>query len=660
MSLPYNLSIFSYHRVTSREVKVRDVGIGGTNPIRIQSMITSDTQDVPSSVEQVLALERAGSELVRITVPTMKDAHALVEIRQKLKQVGSKVPLVADIHFTPSVAMFVIDHVDKVRINPGNFVDKKKFAIKDYTDKEYSLELEKIAEIFIPLVRKCKQSGVPLRIGTNHGSLSDRIMNRYGDTPLGMCESALEFIRISESESFYDIVVSMKSSNPQVMVQAYRLLSAKFIENGMKYPFHLGVTEAGDGNDGRIKSAMGIGSLLQDGIGDTIRVSLTEDSIYEIPAANRLVKKYNTILKDNSSFPIQQPYSVWKDPFTYSRMNTIPVSMGSFLVGDRSTVRIESHYNDTLENGSTHEQLFISPTGLRNVDTYHITLSSFEQAISILSQKEKTSSTVSLSVTPTEPLIQEGKFDILNQFDKVVFDLSILKDSDIVLLLGCLKKYVIVEIQLQPINFLDVNQLISILIQFQPHPLVLSVKTDNVVFDYRKLLSLLIQIQLNPPILLHAEYETFEDALFDASSEIGSLLLDGIGDAIRIITKDKTCFMDNLNLSYDILQAARLRTTKTEFISCPSCGRTLFNLQDTTERIKSKTGHLKGIKIAVMGCIVNGPGEMADADFGYVGAGQGKVHLYKGKEIVKKSIPSEIADEELISLIKENYLWIDP
>jgi (E)-4-hydroxy-3-methylbut-2-enyl-diphosphate synthase len=663
MNLKYNISPYFYKRFPTREVKVGQVGIGGTNPIRIQSMTTSDTQDTKSTVQQILDLEAVGCEIVRLTVPSLKDAENLSNIRKELKAHGSKVPLVADIHFTPSVAMKAVEYVEKIRINPGNFVDKKKFIVKEYTDVEYQAELDKIAEAFIPLVRRCKELGVAMRIGTNHGSLSDRIMNRYGDTPMGMVESALEFIRIAEAEGYHEIVVSMKASNPQIMVYAYRLLVSRFIELGMNYPIHLGVTEAGDGKDGRIKSAIGIGSLLEDGIGDTIRVSLTEDAVHEIPVAKKLVEKYNNYKEQTTKEEII--LREFRNPYEYNRFYSSAVSIGELKVGESYPVRVETCFPILSHSEDTKVAIFEFYKKEQNVkpEILHFAPQDENELQLILQIKKEIQKAIPFSVS-LERLEARHLFnfpEIFSNIDKLVFPFRwILENKNKFLKFtkewnpSNLKS---IELVLQPHEILNLHDELNYFQKEKISRILFSLRSKDFVHDYRKLALNLSNYDY--PILLLDSFENLEEALYGSSIGMGSLLVDGIGDVIRIeVTNSKP--QEKLELSFDILQAARLRTVKTEFISCPSCGRTLFDLQETTARIKSKTSHLKGLKIAIMGCIVNGPGEMADADFGYVGAGPGKVHLYKGKEIVMKSVPSEIADEKLVELIKQEGKWIDP
>lgn len=662
MNLSYNVSPFYFRRRKTRIVKAGGLEIGGNNPIRIQSMTTSDTQDTANSVKQIIDLENAGCEMVRLTVPSMADALNLPNIRRELKKYNSRIPLVADIHFTPSVALKVVEYVEKIRINPGNFADKKKNAVSEYSDTEYQLELDRIFEIFRPLLVRCKELGVAMRIGTNHGSLSDRIMNKFGDTPKGMVESAIEFIKMAESESYKDIVVSMKSSNPQVMIQAYRLLASRFDELRMDYPLHLGVTEAGDGKDGRIKSAIGIGSLLNDGLGDTIRVSLTEDAIREIPVAKVIIQKSfltNTEILSND-------FKEFRNPFTYSRFHSDLVLAGNLNIGENSPVKIET----TIGKNLTETDIQKTITALQKQkekktipDIFHFFADSENSLKTYAKLKKQNFSEIPFSIELTGS-IKSQEMDFQSEvalFDKMVLDIfEYPKETfeDILNFVRSLaKESKLIEFRLQTKDFDDLQTLLSDPAFRKIGNIGFSLNTKNLIHDYRKLGYILRDSAY--PLILVSRSDTEEDALYDSSIGLGGLLIDGIGDLVRIEINDGN-LDQSLELCADILQATRLRISKTEFISCPSCGRTLFNLQETTKRIKMRTEHLKGVKIAVMGCIVNGPGEMADADFGYVGAGPGKVHLYKGKEIIAKSIPFEIADQKLVDLIKDSGLWKEP
>jgi (E)-4-hydroxy-3-methylbut-2-enyl-diphosphate synthase len=572
-------SPYSYVRRLSREVMIGNVGTGGANPIRLQSMLTCDTMDTGACVSQTLALVAVGCEIVRITAPTVKDAANLEHIVRRLRDQGCDVPIVADIHFKPEAALEAARWVEKVRINPGNYADSKKFKIIEYTDEQYLAELSRIRERFAPLVELCKERGVAMRIGTNHGSLSDRIMNRYGDTPLGMVESALEFARIAREMDYHAFVFSMKASNPKVMINAYRLLVARLDELGpdWNYPIHLGVTEAGDGEDGRIKSAIGIGSLLSDGIGDTIRVSLTEDSVHEIPVARALAAPFN-IGPMGPISPINSDAPLSYDPFSYSRRVTETIPEPS-----------------VAEPG---EQVWLGG----------------EELLRVAIRRE--------------------------HFEKVAHKVSRMGDY---------KPEFLVE---------------DAAVNASPDAKLVAVRDGldiPVIAAYR-----LLAAQLHPrhPILLKdvltpgSTSSDFLTALLHAATNIGSLLCDGIGDAILV--QGESAPGQALRLSYNVLQAAGSRIFKTDYVACPSCGRTLFDLQSTTARIKAATVHLKGVKIAIMGCIVNGPGEMADADFGYVGGAPGKINLYVGKTPVKFNIPEAEAVERLKDLIREHGKWFEP
>ncbi len=664
MNLKYNLNPILYKRFPTREVMVGKVGIGGNNPIRVQSMTTSDTCDTESTVKQIVELSNVGCEIVRLTVPSMSSAENLPSIREKLRNLKVSVPIVADIHFTPSVALKVVEYVEKIRINPGNFADKKKFAEKEYTEKEYSLELERISDIFLPLVRRCKELGVAMRIGTNHGSLSDRIMNRYGDTPMGMVESAMEFIKIAESENYRDIIVSMKASNPQVMVGAYRLLVSRFIEENLNYPLHLGVTEAGDGRDGRIKSSIGIGTLLDDGIGDTIRVSLTEDSIYEIPVAKNLVHKYN--YNNFNEETLQKfDFEEFRNPYSYEKCKTESYWLGEYKIGENYPVRIESFIDlNELKKEAIIKIITENAVSLESqkFEVFHFGVSSLEELNTIENIKKvilnKGFFSIELNFNNFEDILNSS--DNLLIFEKICIPFKLINQnlsSFLVLQEKNSTQKKSIEIQLESEDLTILSSFLQKIDSTENILFSLNTKNERYISEYRILAGILLSKKF--PLLLSIEADTLENSILEVSKNLGSLLLDGIGNSVRIKIP-KTDPSQILAFSYDILQAVRLRTTKTEFISCPSCGRTLFNLQDTTARIKNKTGHLKGVKIAIMGCIVNGPGEMADADFGYVGAGPGKVHLYLGKEIVSKNINSEIADEKLIELIKSNGKWVDP
>ena len=592
-------SLYRFQRRATRVVQAGNVAIGGENPVRVQSMITCDTMDTEASIQQTLDLVAVGCEIVRITAPTVKDAANLQHIVAGLRARGCDVPIVADIHFKPDAAMEAAKWVEKVRINPGNYADSKKFAVKEYTDDQYAAELERIRERFSPLVKFCKEHGRALRIGTNHGSLSDRIMNRYGDTPLGMVESALEFARIAREHDYHNFVFSMKSSNPKVMIEAYRLLVARLAEEGpdWNYPIHLGVTEAGDGEDGRIKSAIGIGSLLNDGIGDTIRVSLTEDSVHEIPVAKALAN-------------VGQASSL--SPALGSE-NEPPVSFDPFSYRRRATSRIEVPSAVSAVEGQAGSLSYIGGEEVPRV------------------------------------AIRQAKFNQIAHKVKSLGDFQ----PDFV----CEKSGVI------EVDPRDERAIAELNAADEPHLVTVRDGVGIPVIAAFRLLA--ARLNAVHPILLKDTFfpsadaaRPFLDTLLESSVNIGSLLCDGIGDAILVQGEEAPG--QSLRLAFNILQAAGARIFKTDYVACPSCGRTLFDLQSTTAKIKASTLHLKGVKIAIMGCIVNGPGEMADADFGYVGGAPGKVNLYVGKQAVKFNIPEAEAVDRLKDLIREHGKWVEP
>ncbi|MFM9909298.1 MAG: (E)-4-hydroxy-3-methylbut-2-enyl-diphosphate synthase [Chitinophagaceae bacterium] len=693
----YSASLTEYKRLKTSEVKIGDLLLGNNHPIRVQTMTTTDTMDTMATVEQSIRCIKAGAELVRITAPSKKEAENLLNIKNELRKRGYTTPLVADIHFTPNAAEIAARIIEKVRVNPGNYVDKKKFELIEYTDADYAEEIERIRDRFTPLVKICKEYGTAMRIGTNHGSLSDRIMSRYGDTPIGMVESAMEFLRIARGENYHNIVLSMKSSNPQVMVQAYRLLiQSMHQEFDNCYPLHLGVTEAGDGEDGRIKSAIGIGSLLEDGIGDTIRVSLTEDPEFEIPVCKDLVKRYqmsqepgvgsrksgveswqsvdesrkSVVGSRETSLPETHPHNLpvlpssglSYNPLEYTRRKTNPVDIigGSqvpVVVADMSKIKkispqqlqsIGYTYNEATDKwyiGDASADFifagnqpidFALPGTLRVIvfpDTY---------------QKATDKSTY-FPIYDISEYPAESKSKHLN--------------------------FVMIDCYSDPAVKIDLNA-----IRNDPTVVIcLSSSNRNAMQSVRRMFIELGTLGINNPVILitDSHCKTPDEHLIHFATETGALLLDGLGDGIclgyssdaqlenkqatgRTYLEVRDAYQFTNNTAFSILQATRTRISKTEYISCPSCGRTLFDLQETTAKIRSVTNHLKGLKIAIMGCIVNGPGEMADADFGYVGSGPGKITLYKGKEIIKRNVDSAIAVEELILLIKENEAWIEP
>ena len=657
-------------RRPSREVFVGNVGVGGNNPIRIQSMTTTNTQDISATVAQSIALAEAGCEIIRITAPNKKAAQALGEINREFRKAGFNNPLVADIHFLPSAAMEAVEHVEKVRVNPGNYADNKKFAVREYSDSQYQEELERLHEDFSPLVLRAKELGRSMRIGCNHGSLSDRIMNRYGDTPLGMVESALEFLRIAEAQSYRDIILSMKSSNPKVMIEAYRLLVEKMDAEDMSYPLHLGVTEAGDGEDGRIKSAIGIGSLLMDGLGDTIRVSLTEDPVYEIPVAEALARKAMRQWT-GANLPIEEPDSI--DPYSFSRRPTHTVELASALKVNSETpptvlTRSSIPMSEPRELAKALEQasLTLSDTPVESLWIRADSPSDLETFPEICEAIGKSTPSLTLEIAPEIDLQS-----LSNCLSKINIPLAVLRDfsdEDYSQYVRFLR--ICSDFNATPIAGLSPSCEDGIFSEPASN-LIVTLRTNlsieppyHEIGIYRRLAQKLRNWQNESPIWIRngqvpsSENLGFLDRLLDASLLSGSLLCDGIGDLVSI--ESEPDLFRATKLAYNLLQGAGARISKTEFVACPSCGRTLFDLQTTTQRIREKTGHLKGVKIAIMGCIVNGPGEMADADFGYVGGAPSKINLYVGKECVRYNIPEDEADDRLIDLIKEHGKWVDP
>jgi (E)-4-hydroxy-3-methylbut-2-enyl-diphosphate synthase len=609
----YCVDPIHYHRLATREVKVGNVGIGGDNPIRVQSMITCDTKDTEASIQQTIELAQAGCEIVRITAPTVKDARNLEHIVKGLRERGCNVPIVADIHFKPEAAMEAAKWVDKVRVNPGNYADSKKFVIREYTDEQYAGELSRIRERFSPLTDLCKKRGIAMRIGTNHGSLSDRILNRYGDTPLGMVESALEFARIARDLDYHDFVFSMKASNPKIMIAAYRLLAARLNELGpdWNYPLHLGVTEAGEGEDARIKSAIGIGSLLADGIGDTIRVSLTEDSPHEIPVAKALTENVQkTSNAQRSTLNVQLSF----DPFSYQRRPTEKIERDEVKLGGDELIRVVVRQANFAKIAHKIDKLGDYKPEIVYENANAVEIDPRDDAAIAKINAERSAQLVTVRDDVHLPVI--AAFRLLA---------ARLQARHPILLKDVLKNR---EARMT-------NDEVS------PND-----RMTKSVSDF------------GIPSSLDIRHSSFLETLLIASTNIGSLLCDGIGDAILVQGEEAPG--QGLRLSYNILQAAGSRIFKTDYVACPSCGRTLFNLQTTTAKIKAATSHLKGVKIAIMGCIVNGPGEMADADFGYVGGAPGKVNLYVGKTAVKFNIPEAEAVDRLKDLIREHGKWVKP
>lgn len=646
----YANSLTSYSRRETVQVKIGDVMLGSDYPIRVQSMTTIDTMDTIGSVEQSIRMIESGCELVRITAPSVKEAQNLENIKNELRKRGYNTPLVADIHFTPNAAELAARIVEKVRVNPGNYADKKRFQVIDYTDQSYQEELDRIRERFLPLVKICKEYGTAMRIGTNHGSLSDRIMSRFGDSPVGMVESALEFLKICEDENYYNIVISMKSSNVQVMVQAYRLLVQRLTQENLKpYPLHLGVTEAGEGEDGRIKSAMGIGTLLEDGLGDTVRVSLTEDPEFEAPVAKALIDRYGSRIKTQTKIKEYKIYPI--DPFTYKKRKSDEIEnfgglnvprvisdLSNFEVSEVEDLKAVGHFymplldkwrmndigTDYIYSGSSPIP-FMLPNGLKEIIDY-------EKWLNISDKSHK------------YPLINVAEITASTTFhDKLNF----------------------VAINTNQV----VEQTISVIKDFKNVVLIIETDNSHAMADIRRAFVKFIQNDIELPIVIRRNYHSLSDSDFQlhSSTDVGGNFIDGLGDGVMLeLTKkqEKDANLETIKMvnstAFGILQAARTRMTKTEYISCPSCGRTLFDLQETTAMIRKRTDHLKGVKIGIMGCIVNGPGEMADADYGYVGMGKNKIALYRGQEVIKRSVHSDNAVDELIELIKEDSRWFEP
>lgn len=635
-------SLTSYQRFETREVMVGNVGIGGSNPIRLQSMTTADTMDTEATIAESIRLIEAGAELVRITAPSKKDAENLALIKKGIRDAGYDTPLVADIHFTPNAAEIAARIVEKVRINPGNFADKKKFEQLEFNDDNYAEELERIRKKFTPLIAICKEHKTAMRIGTNHGSLSDRIMSRYGDTPLGMVESAMEFLRIAESLKYYDIILSMKASNPQVMVQAYRLLIQTMKKEGMNYPLHLGVTEAGEGEDGRIKSAMGIGLLLEDGLGDTIRVSLTEDPELELPVCQQIAERYKNRKEEQEKIPAIDG-EIALDFLSYSRRKTRQV----FNFGDEEVPRIIADFNGINVNKESLKAIGFSY--LSAIDKWGLSDSTPDYLYVAGDLPEEELPTQLKLIVDYSAWKEIGKVEQVYPFLSAE---DYLKDHR----------------ELAEMKFLSISlselkkDLISLIQQDQKLILVLESENAGAMQELRRLIIELDQHNITQPIILKRSFNTsLEKTRLYSATDIGGLLLDGAGDGIWIDDQSEKKEVEFLNsTAFGILQASRTRISRTEYIACPSCGRTLFNLQETTAKIKSRTSHLKGVKIGIMGCIVNGPGEMADADFGYVGSGVGKITLYRGKEVVERNLAQDIAVDALIDLIKEHDMWVEP
>ncbi|WP_316840464.1 (E)-4-hydroxy-3-methylbut-2-enyl-diphosphate synthase [Pedobacter gandavensis] len=639
----YCNSLTQYSRFLTREVNIGDVPMGGLNPIRIQSMTTTDTMDTIGTVEQTIRMVNSGCEYVRITAPSIKEAENLANIKKELRYRGYNVPLVADIHFTPNAAESAARIVEKVRVNPGNYADKKKFESIEYTQHAYQAELDRIYKKFIPLVKICKEYGTAMRIGTNHGSLSDRIMSHYGDTPRGMVESAMEFIRMCEDQNYYNLVISMKASNTQVMVQAYRLLVETMVKEGMNYPLHLGVTEAGDGEDGRIKSAVGIGTLLEDGLGDTIRVSLTEDPEFEAPVAKAMALRYEKRALTSDVNPDREQITIKNlpyQPYEYNRRITAPVQ---HIGGHEHPIVMLDVSKENLK-----DPYFLTAVGYKysaGLDKYNMAdqacdlvylgdaLPSFSFPGNLkqiynyqtwLNLKDKNNCHPLMSYAEYHAaVVKDAQLNLVHIDANEAVDLSRLKDKDNVVL-------------------------------------VLETFAEHGMAAQRAFFVRLLNDKIQLPVIIKRTYPDLnaDNLMLYAATDLGALFTDGLGDGTWISAAENVGLALVNSTSFGILQATRTRISKTEYISCPSCGRTLFDLQETTQLIRSRTDHLKGIKIGIMGCIVNGPGEMADADYGYVGTGPGKITLYRGKEVVKKNVNADRALDDLIDLIKEDGKWV--
>ena len=681
--LVYCDSRFQTRRRKSRAINVGGIYVGGDNPIRVQSMTTTKTQDIDATVAQTLALAEAGCEIVRITAPNKAAAAALGEISRKVRAAKCEVPLVADIHFLPSAAMEAAKHVEKVRINPGNYADKKKFAVLEYTDAAYNEELERLHAAFSPIVLRCKELGRAMRIGTNHGSLSDRIMNRYGDSPLGMVECALEFIRIAESHNYQDICLSMKASNPKVMIEAYRLAVARMNQEAMNYPLHLGVTEAGDGEDARVKSAIGIGTLLNDGLGDTIRVSLTEDPIYEVPVARDLADKAMSLWKQQTEMPLADLTHDRVNPFDFNKRSTRVVQLSSncAIGGENSPAVIVKTHHAINKTQAIIQDVCAAQMKLKEIkiEGLQVVIHSAQDLDQFALLHEALNTVLQCFVLELGSAVDvsdleafawpEGGLAGITLLQHILKEdayyaatvLQFCRDRKFNCAIDCTATDLREEIGAQLAPMGTEHLILSRGVSCDGG----SSQSEHPLGSYRALAEAARKFLPDAPIWIRntitnalAPKDYFSDRLLEASMLSGAILCDGIGDAISIETEpllDKAT-----SLAYKVLQGARARITKTEFVACPSCGRTLFDLQSITQNIRGRTDHLKGVTIAIMGCIVNGPGEMADADFGYVGGAPEKINLYVGKECVKYNVPAAEALDRLIDLIKEHGKWIEP
>jgi (E)-4-hydroxy-3-methylbut-2-enyl-diphosphate synthase len=670
--MAYCASRFHTVRRKTREVRVGSVGVGGANPVRIQSMTTSDTQDVAATVRQSVALAEVGCEIVRVTAPNVQAARCLRDIRAGLTAAGwGAVPLVADIHFLPQAAMEAVEHVEKVRVNPGNYADKKRFAVRDYSDADYGRELQRLHDAFSPLVKRSRELGRSMRIGTNHGSLSDRIMNRYGDTPLGMVESALEFLRIAESHGYREIILSMKSSNPKVMIEAYRLLVERMDAEDMHYPLHLGVTEAGDGEDGRIKGSIGIGSLLLDGLGDTIRVSLTEDSVYEIPVASAIADKAMSLWSRGGA---GSPGTDSIDPYHFERRETTLLHLApAAAVGPEQPPRVIVRIASADLAAAALKDLASPRLKDTPAEGLLVPVGSVTDVETLLRSYHAEPASVGFLVLEVASRVLPG--DLEPAIAATGVGMAILRrfgaaDAETLAAWASLARKMghFLVIDASPSEFEGLGGALRAIGDEGIIATCSAAGTDGAVHPvgaYRRIVEALkgagssapVWIRNTPGTAVKGD-NTFLSRLIEASFLTGSLLCDGVGDLVSIETESDPARA--ARLCYNVLQGAGARISKAEFVACPSCGRTLFDLQTTTQRIRAQTAHLKGVKIAIMGCIVNGPGEMADADFGYVGGAPGKINLYVGKQCVQYNIPQGDADARLIALIKEHKKWAEP
>jgi (E)-4-hydroxy-3-methylbut-2-enyl-diphosphate synthase len=651
----YAESLLQYKRLKTKEVIVGGLLIGNYNPIRIQTMTTTDTMNTLATVEQSIRCIEAGAELVRITAPSKNEAENLQLIKDELRKRGYNTPLVADIHFTPNAAEIAARIVEKVRVNPGNYVDKKKFDIIEYTDADYAEEIERIQDRFTPLVKICKEYGTAMRIGTNHGSLSDRIMSRYGDTPIGMVESAMEFLRIARFENYHNIILSMKSSNPQVMVQAYRMLvETMHTEFGECYPLHLGVTEAGDGEDGRIKSAVGIGTLLEDGLGDTIRVSLTEDPELELPVCKLLVKKYENIIVNSEELVVKSEVPIMKSEKSSVDFSNLKTSNLYTVIADTSKIQ-QLQPSDLTSIGYTYNT---------NDDKWTISDMAADYIFCNEAPHFALPGTLDIITYHAQWIEHKNNPTHFPLLDALQYLIPLVEKSTV-------QNFVMLDANKSTYTDEVFNRIIEAVKKDNTVVLCLSSTEKNAMQCIRNMCNILQLHNVNNPVVIITDSndENLEQALIHYSVEAGALLLDNYIKGVcfgfqfgnnNYTQQEKLEQITTINsIAFGILQATRKRISKTEYISCPSCGRTLFDLQETTAKIRAVTNHLKGVKIAIMGCIVNGPGEMADADFGYVGSGVDKITLYKGKEVVKKALNSDVAVDELINLIKESGAWVE-